>query len=144
MKVLLTLHLIAAVFLVGPAVGAAMTAPAALRSGKASAVGILRRLVTVYGIGTIVVAILGAAMVQGRDSGRHFAFSDTWIIVSLILYVVALVTTVGALIPALRRAEADLTGGAVLTSAAKIRISVLGSVISALYVAIVVLMVYRP
>lgn len=154
MKVLLTVHLIAAIFLVGPAVAGAMSAPAAIRSGKVAAVALITRLVTVYSIGSIIVAVLGLAMVRGKDSGGGFAFSDTWIIASIVLYVIALVVTLAVLIPALRAAGTAL--GAAATDAAGTdargavakpligRVAGSGGIIALLYLAIVVLMVYRP
>lgn len=148
MKILLTVHLIAAIFLVGPAVGGAMLAPAAIRSGRWAAVALVNRLVTTFGIGSIVVAVLGAAMVRGKNSGWGFAFSDTWIIVSIVLYLIALVLTVAVLMPALRRtvplllADTDATRIAVKPLAGRAAAS--GGMIALLYLAIVVLMVYRP
>lgn len=143
MKVLLTLHLITAIFVIGPAVGAAMSAPAALRSGNPGSVAILTRLVTIYGIGSLVVALLGLSMVRGKDSGWHIAFTDTWVYVSVILYVVALLVTVGLLLPALRQASSGAEGTPVAKPLVA-RISAGGGLIATLYIVIIVLMVYKP
>ena len=135
MKVLLLLHLIGAVFLVGPVVGACMLAMRAARTGDVEIARSAGRTATVYGWATLAVFVLGAAMVRGKNSGGHFAFGDAWIIASILLYAGAFALTVFVLAPALNSA-ADRPLGP--------RIAAIAGIISALYLAIVVLMVYQP
>jgi uncharacterized membrane protein len=135
MKVLLTLHLIGAVFLVGPVVGSCMVAMRATRTGDVEAARGAARTTTVYGWATLAVFVLGAAMVQGKDRSGHFSFTNTWIIASIVLYAAAFVLTVFVLAPALQDAA---------TKPLRPQLAAVAGVITVLYLAIVVLMVYKP
>ncbi len=135
MKVLLTLHLIGAVFLVGPVVGSCMVAMRATRSGDVEAARGAARTTTIYGWATLAVFVLGAAMVQGKDRAGHFSFGSGWIIASIVVYAAAFALTVFVLAPALRNAA---------TRPLRPQIAAVAGVISTLYLAIVVLMVYKP
>lgn len=141
MKILLTVHVIAAIFLIGPLVGSSMTGLRALRTGDAAAARSTARTVRIYALASLLVAVLGLAMVRGRGHGWGFAFSDGWIISSIILYVVALATTLGLVAPAF-----GAVGSATAADLRPVRARAgAGAGITALlFVTIAVLMVYRP
>jgi uncharacterized membrane protein len=136
-KLLLALHVVAAIFLVGPLVMALNQAPRALRSGDAGVLRSLARTVTIYGWVSLLVAVFGAGLVQDKYDN---SWSDAWVIVSLALFVVASVLVVALLAPLLRRAVAAPGGAADLAA----RAAALGGVASLCYVAIAVLMVTQP
>jgi uncharacterized membrane protein len=137
-KLLLTLHVVAAIFLIGPLVAAVNQAPRALRAGDAGTLRALSRLVTVYGWVSLVTAVFGAGLVQDK---YHNSWSDTWLIISLVLFVVASVLVIALLAPLLRRAvDAPADGTAGLAG----RAAAMGGVASLCYVAIAVLMVTQP
>lgn len=136
-NLLLTLHVVAAIFLVGPLVMAANQAAGALRGGDAGAVRTLARMVTVYGWGSLLVGVFGAGLAQ--DKYGH-EWSQAWLPISLVLFLVASALVIGVLAPLLRRAAGADGGAAGLAG----RAAAVGGVASLCYVAIAVLMVYQP
>lgn len=142
-KVLLTLHIVAAIFLIGPLVAAGNGAARAARSGDAGALRAAARLVTIYGWASLAVLVFGLSLVQGRGKGVGVAFGDGWIIASLILFVVAFLLVVGVLRPALKNAVARADAGQDSGGLAG-RIAGVSGVASLLYVTLAVLMVYKP
>lgn len=142
-NLLLALHLLFAVFAIGPLVGAASVAGRGVRHGDAGAVTSSARTVRIYGYLSIVVALLGMAMVQPK---WHAKFSYPWVWISVILYLIALALTLAVLEPGLRKAGSALSGGGGSGAAASFtgRIAAAGGLIALLYGVIIVLMVYRP
>jgi uncharacterized membrane protein len=136
-KLLLTLHVVGAIFIIGPLVAAANQAARALRTTDAGALRTLARLVTVYGWVSLVVPVLGAGLVQKKYDHE---WSEAWLPISLVLFVVAAALVVGILAPLLRRAAAAPAGAAELAG----RAAAVGGVASLCYLAIAVLMVYQP
>jgi uncharacterized membrane protein len=82
-------------------------------------------------------------MVQGRNRGFHISFSETWIQVSIVLYVVALVLSLVIVAPTLNTAARQLDAGEAI-GPLRARAGASAGVVALLYLAIVVLMVYRP
>src|SRR5438270_173974 len=80
---LLALHVLFAIFAVGPLVGAASAAARGIRAGDASAVAGSARTVRLYGYLSIVVPLLGMGLVQPK---WHAKFSYPWVWISLVLY----------------------------------------------------------
>jgi uncharacterized membrane protein len=134
---LMTLHVVAAIFLIGPLVATMNGGARVLRGGEAGQLGTLARLVTVYGWASLVVPVFGAGLVQDKYQN---SWSDAWIIVSLVLYVVATALVLAVLAPLLRRAAAGAGGSAALAG----RAAAVAGIASLCYVAIAVLMVYQP
>jgi uncharacterized membrane protein len=137
---LLTLHLVAAVFLIGPLVAAANQAASALRKGDAGGLRTLARIVTIYGWCSLLVLVFGAGLVQDK---YNYSWGDTWLLISLILFLLASVIMIGLLGPLLRRATATIGAGGKVPDLAG-RAGMLGGVASLCYLVIVVLMVYKP
>ena len=129
MRAVLVIHVVLAIFVVGPLVAAANQVPRALRAGSGDNVRLLSRTVTVYGWASLLVAIVGFGLVRDR-----FSFSDGWLIASIVLFVVASVLILGVLVPMLR---GDAAGKAP-------RAAAVAGVASLCYVAIAILMTWKP
>jgi uncharacterized membrane protein len=142
-KILLTLHIVAAIFLIGPLVAAGNGAARAARSGNATALRGTARMVTVYGWASLAVLVFGMSLVQGRDRGLGVEFGDTWVFTSLILFLVAFLLVVGVLRPTLKKAVSQAEAGRPTSDLAG-RVGAVAGVASLIYVAVAVLMVYKP
>ena len=95
------IHVVLAIFLIGPLVAAANQVARELRGGSADTVRLLTRTVTIYGWASLLVGIVGFGLVRDR-----FSFSDGWLVASIVLFVVASVLVLALLAPMLRRATA--------------------------------------
>ena len=137
---MLTLHVVLAIFLIGPLVSAANQVPRALRDGDAGALRLLARTVTVNGWASIAVAVLGLGLVQRRYGNE---FTDGWLIVSILLFVVATLLVVLLLAPLLRGATGQAAGGGSTARLAGRAAAVAGAS-SLCYVVIAILMVWQP
>lgn len=114
---LTTLHVLFAIFLVGPLTMVPMTALRSIRRRDAPAVLFAARQTMLFGLGSILVFVLGFGVVSA-DS-KHFHLGDPWIVISMTLYVVALVLTLLVLVPDLRRAGKLIEQGVLDASAVK-------------------------
>jgi uncharacterized membrane protein len=145
-KILLALHLLTAIFAIGPLVGAVTAAARGLRTGDASATASTTRTLTVYGYASVVVVILGMGLMSQKAPWNHKQvadFGDTWIWLSVLLWAVSLGLLFGLVVPALKQATSTLTAGGSV-DALKGRVAAGGGVIGLIYLAIVFLMVYQP
>ncbi|HET8665493.1 MAG TPA: DUF2269 family protein [Nocardioides sp.] len=146
-KLLLFLHLLAAIFAVGPLVGAATTASRALRTSDAGAATSAARMIRLYSYVSVVVVIFGMGLMSQKapwDSSEEVAsMSDTWIWLSLLLWVAAMAVSLGVLAPSLTKAAAQI-GGTGSAQGLVGRVAAAGGVIGLIYAAIVLLMVYQP
>jgi uncharacterized membrane protein len=153
-RAVLVIHVVLAIFLIGPLVAAGNQVARELRGGSAGTVRLLARTVTVYGWASLLVGIVGFGLVRDR-----FSFSDGWLLASIVLFVVASVLVLALLVPLLRRATAaapagtgsagSATGAAAGdtggdTAALAPRAAALAGVASLCYVAIAVLMTWKP
>jgi hypothetical protein len=82
----LWLHLVAAVFTIGPGTAAIMSTPRYIRRQNTVLVGYLYRTTRIYSIAALLTLIFGAVL-----AGLTHKFSQWWISVSLTLFVVAFV-----------------------------------------------------
>jgi uncharacterized membrane protein len=146
-KLLLFLHLLAAIFAVGPLVGAATTASRALRTPDADAARSAARTIRLYSYVSVVVVVLGMGLMSQKapwDSAHRVAdFGDSWILLSIVCWGASIAVTLGGLVPALNHAATTITeGGSVSTMTG--RVAAFGGATGLLYAAIVLLMVYQP
>ena len=145
-KLLLFLHLLAAIFAVGPLVGVATTASRALKTPDADAARSAARTVKVYSYASVVVVLFGFGLMSADAPGtsQHVAeFGDTWILLSIVFWGASVAVTLGGLVPALQHAATTITeGGSVSTITG--RVAAFGGATGLLYAAIVLLMVYQP
>lgn len=137
---LLSLHLLLAIFVIGPLVGTATTAARGVRAGDGSAVAAAARTVRIYGIGSLLVAVLGSALVQDK---WHAKMTYPWVWISMLLFVLALALTFAVLAPSLNKAAEAINAGAGGTALAG-RVAASGGLIALLYAVIVFLMVFQP
>jgi uncharacterized membrane protein len=137
---LLALHLLFAIFAVGPLVGAAATAARGVRTGDGLAVAASARTVRLYGYVSLAAAVLGMSLVQPKWDAK---ISYPWVWISIVLYLLALALSLAVLVPVLNRAGAAITGGAA-TRPLVARAAAAGGLIALLFAVIVFLMVYKP
>ncbi len=146
-KLLLFLHLLAAVFAIGPLVGAASTAARALRTSDAAAATSAARIVRIYSYASVVVVVLGFGLMSTTapwDSSEHVAdFGDSWIWLSLVFWGAAIAVALGGLEPLLREAATTIAQGSPVATLTG-RAAAYGGATALLYAAIVALMVYQP
>lgn len=137
---LLTVHVLLAIFLVGPLVSAANQAGRALRDADPGALRVLSRTVTVNGWASLAVALIGFGLVQRRYGNE---LTDPWLLVSTLLFLLATTLVVALLGPMLRGAVGTASGGGSTKHLAGPAAAIAG-VSSLGYVAIAVLMVWQP
>lgn len=144
-KAFLFLHVLAAVFAVGPLVHAATTAARGLRTGDASAISTAARTTRIYALASTVVVVLGfGLMSMDRPyGGKGGAMGEPWIWISALLWLAAVGLALLVLVPALERA-ATAPGSGEDASAERAKVAATGGVIGLVFAAIVCLMVYQP
>lgn len=144
--VLLSLHLLAVVFVVGP-LTTSWAVAARLAEGGTSDVGALRRLhrsTRVLSAASVVAVLLGAAMVGPEFEGApRWEWGDLWVSASLVLWLVAVLLLVLVVARAEAAAVAALERGADGSRyAGRIRLG--GGLASLAFAVVVVLMVVKP
>ncbi|GAB4010282.1 hypothetical protein [Nocardioides ultimimeridianus] len=145
-KILLALHLLTAIFAIGPLVGAATTASRGLRKADAGATESAARTLTIYGYASIAVVVFGMGVMSSKSPYTHQTVADMgdlWIWLSLLLWVASLGLLFAVTIPALKKATVAIgAGGAAEALTGKVAAS--GGIIGLIYAVVVFLMVYRP
>jgi heme/copper-type cytochrome/quinol oxidase subunit 2 len=142
-KMLLALHILAAVFAIGPLVHAATTASRGLRQGDVAAIRSSSRMLTIYSLASVVVVVLGFGLMSATSPYTHQKvadFADLWIWLSLVLWLVAAALTYFVVVPALSKAAEDVSTAPALVG----KVAATGGIVGILFAVIVFLMVYRP
>lgn len=98
---LVVVHVLAAIFVVGPLGVAPLLGLRGIRRRDADRIHAAAQQTTLFGAGSIVVSALGAGAVATND---RYDFTTPWVTISMTLYVVALAITFAATVPALRGA----------------------------------------
>jgi hypothetical protein len=143
-KILLALHLLFAVFAVGPLVHAATTAARGVRHGDAAATAYSARVARIYAGASVLVILIGFGLMSVKRHGETVAkFSETWIWVSVLLWVLAVALVMAVLVPTLNKAT-ELIGKQESAAALTGRVAAAGGVVGIVFAVIVFLMVYRP
>ena len=143
-KILLALHIVFAIFVIGPLAHAAKTAGRGVRKGDRAAIADEVRVVRVYSIVSVLVVLLGFGLMSVKEHGHTVAdFGDTWIWLSLVLWLAAMGVAHGLLIPQLNRITGSIDREESVVGQTQ-RVATIGGVIGTLFVVIVFLMVYRP
>lgn len=143
-KLLLALHLLFAIFAIGPLAHAATTAARGVRKSDPAATAASVRMLRVYSWASVLVVVAGAALMSVRRNGEKVGeFSDLWIWLSLVLWLVSVVLILAVAVPALTRVSRRLGEGAAV-STMTLRVAAVGGIVGVLFAAIVFLMVYRP
>jgi len=107
-KFLLTLHVLSAVVLIGPFVLVAFMGDRAIRRHDVDDIRRSARLMARFAIGSVIVALLGAAALGLSD---RYSFRTPWVIISLTLWLIAMGVATGYTVPAMRRAAAMVEQG---------------------------------
>lgn len=150
MDTLLTvLHVVGAVFIVGPMAILPQTAMRAVRSGQAGQVKTLAASTNIFTWLSLIVFVLGFGVMGMSESKDHLSFADTWIWLSVVCYVIAFLVTMFLVIPSMRRAAAALEAvGEPAAGAAESprypAIAAGSGIASLLLLVVVILMVWRP
>jgi uncharacterized membrane protein len=146
-KIMLALHLLTAIFAIGPLVGAATTASRGLRTGDAGATATAAKTLTIYSYASVLVVIFGFGLMSAKapwDKTKNVAeFGDPWIWISVVLWVAAMALVLAVIVPALKQATVSLGAGTSVDSL-KGRVAASGGVVGLIFGVIVFLMVYQP
>lgn len=170
---LLAVHLVLAVFVVGPLVWAATTASRGVRNGDGAATAASARLLTIYAYASLLVVIAGMALmsqkqdaaaayhgryvpldsraaspyiitVTGIADPRHVAeFGETWIWLSLVLWALAVAITLGVIVPTLKHVTKLIEAQDSVVTLTG-RVAAAGGLVGLIFIVIVVLMAYKP
>ncbi|MBO1737464.1 DUF2269 family protein [Leifsonia sp. TF02-11] len=135
------LHVVSAVFIVGPMAILPMTAMRAVRAGNADQVQVLAKSTNLISLLSLLVVFFGFGVMGLADKKYDLSIGTPWILWSIILYVVALGLTLFLVVPTMRRAADAIRGGETSKYPA---IAAGSGVASLLLVAVVVLMVWKP
>ena len=138
-NLLLALHILAAVFGIGPLAHGAATAARGVRHADATATAASARLARIFGYTSVLVVVLGMSLVRPKWDAE---FGNTWVWVSLLLWLLASVLVFAVLVPALNRATELITAGDPVGSLT-VRVAASGNAVATIYAVIVFLMVYR-
>ncbi|MGN6427730.1 DUF2269 family protein [uncultured Leifsonia sp.] len=135
------LHVVSAVFIVGPMAILPMTAMRAVRAGNAGQVEVLAKSTNLISLLSLLVVLFGFGVMGLADKKYDLSITTPWILWSIILYIVALGLTLFLVVPTMRRASEAIRAG----EASKYPAIAAGSgVASLLLVIVVVLMVWKP
>ena len=145
-KILFALHLLTAIFAIGPLVHAATTASRGLRTADAGATAAAARTVTVYSYVSLAVVFFGfgvMSMDNPYGPGKVAEFSEAWIWLSALLWLVAVGLALGVVAPALQQATTRIGAGEAVDSMVG-KVAASGGIVALIFAGIVFLMVYKP
>ncbi|WP_432969306.1 hypothetical protein [Dactylosporangium sp. CA-233914] len=137
-KLLLSIHVLAAIIAIGPVTVAASMFPAVARRGDADALRLLSRICTVYAAIGVAVPVFGLATASSLG-----VLGDAWLLTSIALTVLAAALLGLAILPRQRRLLQGVSGGAPDAPAAR-ALGMLTGVFNLLWAVVVVLMIVRP
>jgi hypothetical protein len=138
-KVLLSLHVLAAILAVGPVTVAASMFPAAVRRGDADQLRLLHRICRVYaGIG-IAVPVFGFATASSLG-----VLGDVWLIVSIALTALAAAVLVFQVLPGQGRLLAEPPAEGAVATRVGTRLAMYTGIFNLLWATVTVLMIVRP
>lgn len=137
------LHIVAAVFIVGPMAILPMTGLRSLRAREAGPITVLAKSVNVFTLLSLLVALFGFGAL---GMSERASFASTWIWLSIVLYAIALAINLFLVVPALRAAAHEVTANPSGTArlAGYPRIAAGSGIVTLLLVAVTVLMVLKP
>lgn len=141
--VLNILHVVSAVFIIGPMAILPMTGLRAMRAGEGGSVATLAKSTFVFSLLSLLVVIFGFGVMSMADDKYNLSTGTPWILSSIILYLVALVLSLVLVTPALRTAATRLRGGEAVGNAYA-RVAAGSGLVSLLLLAVTVLMVWKP
>ncbi|MFI1252657.1 DUF2269 family protein [Streptomyces netropsis] len=148
-KLLLSIHVLAAIIAIGPVTVAASMFPAITRRASASSASpgdrhsvsvpqSLHRICRIYAVVGVVVPVFGFATANSLH-----VLGDPWLIVSIVLTLIAAVILAALVLPGQSAALTALDKGSD-TSAATRRLAMYTGVFNLLWAVVTVLMIVRP
>jgi uncharacterized membrane protein len=144
LRVLLAAHLLFAVFTIGPLVHAVTTAGRGIRQGDGAATAAAARIARIYGYASLLVPLVGFGLMSQKRGGKQLGdFSDTWIWLSALLWLVAIIITLGEVVPTLERVTEKIANEESVVALTS-RVASVGGVVGLIFATIIVLMVYKP
>ncbi len=157
------LHVVAAVFLIGPMAILPMSAMRMLRNGHKSEVASLAKSTNIFTLLSLLVVVFGFGVLGMSDPKYHLSVTTGWVLISIIAYVVALALNLFVVVPAMRKAadslqvvaagnvssDAEVAPRGAETTTAQTRtgypqIAITSGIVTLLLVLVVVLMVWKP
>jgi uncharacterized membrane protein len=136
------LHVVGAVFVVGPTAILPMLALRTIRRGDPDATRALATSFLWFTVGSVVVALIGLGVMSTGDADDDWSLGTPWIAGSIALFMVAALLNLGVVYPILRKL--GTAGGTDQRSRTYPLLSVAAGVSSLLLVAVAVLMVAQP
>jgi hypothetical protein len=133
-KILLSVHVLAAIVTIGPVTVAASMFPAVARRGDAAAPRMLHRICRVYAALGIVVPVFGLA-----TAGSLGVLGDAWLVTSIALTALAALVLVFSVLPRQARVLAVLPD-----AAADRALPMWTGTFNLLWAVVTVLMIVRP
>lgn len=135
------LHVLTAVFIVGPLAIMPMTAMRALRAGQAGQVRSLAKSTTLLSLLSLITFVLGFGLMGMYE----ISFGSTWIWLSIVLYLIAFLVSLLMVVPSMRRAATRLDGAEATAHSGGYGMIAGGSgLVSVLLMVVVILMVWQP
>ena len=141
--VVLVLHLLTALFVVGPLAVAAVTSGRLVKAGNADGLRSAMRTTRLYALASVIVVLLGSAMIGLGDTGEAWDMGQLWVSASYALWIVAVALTLGVVVPGQSSALQALEGGEDARRHVG-RITAGAGLAMLAWTAIVVLMVTKP
>lgn len=145
------LHVVTAVFLIGPMALLPMTAMRALRSGRGAQVASLAKSTMVISWASLVVVLFGFGLLGMSDPQYNLSVTTPWVLYSIIAYVIALLLNLILVVPgmnhaalALQPAAGTASGTAAAPAGGYARIAISSGISALLLILVVVLMVWKP
>jgi len=142
--VLAILHVVGAVFIVGPLAILPMTGLRAVRAGHAGQVSTLAKSTAIMTYLSVLVIVFGFGLMGVADPKYDLSIATSWIWISLVAWAIAVVLTLVLVVPSLKRAAAGLADGGQADRSSYPRIAMGSGISSLLLLLIVVLMVWKP
>jgi uncharacterized membrane protein len=136
------LHVLTAVFLIGPMAVLPMTSMRLLRDGAHGQVGTLAKSTNIFSLASLLVVIFGFGVMGMSDAKYDLSITTPWILISLIAYLVALGLNLAVVVPAMQKAAGQTSEAS--GSGSYSRIAMGSGVVSLLLILVVVLMVAKP
>lgn len=146
-KILFALHLLTAIFAIGPLAHAATTAARGLRTADAGATASAARTVTIYSYVSVLVVLFGFGLMSAEapwnPDEKVAEFSEPFIWLSTLLWLVAVGLALGVIAPALQQATTRIGAGEKVDHLTA-RVAASGGIVALIFTGIVFLMVYKP
>ena len=146
-KLMLFLHLVTAIFLVGPLVHFATTAARGLRENDAAATASSARGAKIYANVSILVLVFGFGLMSmdspWNEGEKVASIGEPFIWLSTLLALVAVGLVLAVLVPTLEKATTAIGNGEAVGQL-KGKVAASGGIVGLIFLVIVWLMVYKP